>query len=66
METCNFTKCKKKTMLGCPKCKCGRVYCSVHRPAEEHRCEFDFKKEQVVKLSSENPRVVEDKLAARI
>lgn len=66
METCNFLKCKKKTMLGCPKCKCGHTFCSLHRAAEEHRCEFDFKKEQAVRLNAENPRIVEDKLAARI
>ena len=66
MEPCNFLKCKKKTMLGCPKCKCGHVYCSVHRAAEDHCCSFDFKKEHASKLNAENQRVVDDKLAARI
>jgi predicted nucleic acid binding AN1-type Zn finger protein len=66
METCNFLQCKKKTMLGCPKCKCGNAFCSKHRQAEDHMCSFDFKKEYASKLSAENPRVVDDKLDARI
>jgi len=49
-------------MLGCPKCKCGHVFCSVHRSLEDHRCEFDFKKEHAEKLAAENPRVIASKL----
>jgi predicted nucleic acid binding AN1-type Zn finger protein len=59
---CNLDKCKKKTPLGCPKCKCGQVFCSVHRSPEDHRCPFDFKKEYIEKLTADNPRVVASKL----
>ena len=62
MELCKFTKCKKKTMLGCPKCKCGHAFCSMHRAPEDHHCNYDFKKEHAEKLTSQNPRVVAPKI----
>ena len=61
METCKLDTCKKKTPLGCPKCKCGQVFCSTHRSPEDHRCAFDFKKEHINRLTADNPRVVASK-----
>jgi hypothetical protein len=34
-------------------CKCEHIFCSEHRQAEEHNCTFDFKANQLTKLSSE-------------
>jgi predicted nucleic acid binding AN1-type Zn finger protein len=61
-EICKLDTCKKKTPLGCPKCKCGQVFCSAHRSPEDHRCAFDFKQEYMTKLVATNPRVVANKL----
>jgi hypothetical protein len=34
-------------------CRCEHIFCSEHRQAEEHNCSFDFKTNQLTKLSSE-------------
>ena len=64
MEPCNT--CKKKTHIGSPACKCGKVFCGLHRAPEDHHCDFNFKKAHAAKLNQDNQRIVEDKLATRI
>ncbi|KAI3985456.1 hypothetical protein MKX01_033770 [Papaver californicum] len=54
--------CNKKVRLTAIKCKCGPVFCSIHRYPEKHSCEFDYKgagKEAIAKL---NPQVKADKI----
>ncbi|KAI3925741.1 hypothetical protein MKX01_003300 [Papaver californicum] len=54
--------CNKKVGLTAIKCKCGSVFCSIHRYPEKHSCEFDYKsagKEAIAKL---NPQVKADKI----
>jgi hypothetical protein len=34
-------------------CRCEHIFCSNHRQAEEHNCSFDFKTNQMMKLSSD-------------
>jgi hypothetical protein len=40
---CCFDGCKKKLALSDFPCKCGKIHCTSHRPAELHSCSFDFK-----------------------
>ncbi|KAI3970096.1 hypothetical protein MKW92_052860 [Papaver armeniacum] len=54
--------CNKKVGLTGITCKCGSVFCSVHRYPEKHSCDFDYKaagKETIAKL---NPQVKADKI----
>jgi hypothetical protein len=43
MSRCD--QCRKK--LGCMEytCKCGKILCISHLRAEEHNCNYDYKKE---------------------
>jgi len=43
-------------------CRCGLKYCSRHRYAEEHSCQFDYQKEQQAKLRAGNPSLERSKL----
>lgn len=45
-----------------PLCRCGYVYCSSHRHANEHSCTFDYKSMDRQKLAQQNPTVA----AARV
>ena len=45
-DSCSFEGCKRKLKLTAFPCKCGRKFCDKHRVAEDHRCSFNFKKEQ--------------------
>ena len=40
-------------------CKCGGMFCAIHRYTDQHPCEYDFKSEERAKLKKENP-IVED------
>lgn len=40
MEGCN----KKLTLIDANECRCGKVFCVLHRYAEDHNCEFEWKK----------------------
>ncbi|KAI3895318.1 hypothetical protein MKX03_035819 [Papaver bracteatum] len=54
--------CNKKVGLTGIKCKCGSVFCSMHRYPEKHSCILDYKaagKERIAKL---NPQVKADKI----
>ncbi|XP_060676684.1 AN1-type zinc finger protein 6-like [Hemiscyllium ocellatum] len=54
--------CKKKVGLTGFECRCGNLYCSVHRYSDMHNCCFDYKADAAEKLRKENPMVVGEKL----
>jgi len=54
--------CNKKIGLSGVDCRCGYVFCSLHRHAEQHNCDFDFKTSGRDILRKQNIRVVADKL----
>eukprot|EP00747_Dinoflagellata_sp_TGD_P165631 gnl/TRDRNA2_/TRDRNA2_187167_c0_seq1.p1 gnl/TRDRNA2_/TRDRNA2_187167_c0~~gnl/TRDRNA2_/TRDRNA2_187167_c0_seq1.p1 ORF type:complete len:260 (+),score=84.87 gnl/TRDRNA2_/TRDRNA2_187167_c0_seq1:57-782(+) len=49
--------CQKKCGLTGFECKCGYVFCSKHRYAEEHNCDFDHKKAGREILEKQNPNI---------
>ena len=55
--------CRKKVGLLGFECKCSFVFCSKHRYAEDHACEFDFKKMQQEKISKDNQKIVAAKVS---
>ncbi|KAL0480945.1 hypothetical protein AKO1_013604 [Acrasis kona] len=56
--------CKSKIPLALVmKCKCGEVYCAMHRLAEAHQCSFDFKSNDRIKLAENLEKVVGAKVA---
>ncbi|XP_069796463.1 AN1-type zinc finger protein 6-like [Narcine bancroftii] len=54
--------CKKKVGLTGFECRCGNLYCSVHRYSDMHACHFDYKADAAEKIRKENPMVVGEKL----
>ncbi|EES13894.1 zinc finger A20 and AN1 domain-containing stress-associated protein 9 [Sorghum bicolor] len=54
--------CRKKVgLLGFP-CRCGGTFCALHRYAEKHACDFDFKAAGREKIAKNNPLVVAAKI----
>lgn len=51
--------CKKKLGITGFECRCGGLFCSLHRFEDQHSCDFDFKTKEREKLKKDNP-VVED------
>jgi len=53
---------KKVSLAGQFKCKCGYVYCAMHRYPDAHNCTFDWKKQHQDKLAKDNKTVAPSKL----
>jgi len=53
--------CKKRTLLTL-KCKCDKTVCLSCRAPEDHSCSFDYKAEFKVKLTKDNPLIVNEKV----
>jgi len=45
-KRCKKTGCRKKLQLTDYPCKCGYIFCPLHRLPEQHDCSFNFKKER--------------------
>ena len=43
-------------------CRCGGLYCSNHRHADSHDCQFDYKQHGREVLAKANPTIVADKI----
>ncbi|KAL3524195.1 hypothetical protein ACH5RR_017029 [Cinchona calisaya] len=64
INRCN--SCKKKVVLTGFSCRCGGMFCGLHRYPEEHACYFDFKKQARLALPKQNPLCTADKLNYRL
>ncbi|GAA6104412.1 AN1-type zinc finger protein 6 [Tachysurus ichikawai] len=54
--------CRKKLGLTGFDCRCGNVFCSVHRYTDVHNCAFDYKADGAEKIRKENPVIVCEKV----
>jgi len=55
--------CKKKVGLTGFTCRCGGLFCSIHRYSDKHECGFDYKALGAEEISKSNPVVVAPKVA---
>ncbi|XP_049851800.1 uncharacterized protein LOC126327191 [Schistocerca gregaria] len=61
-NTCAAQGCKKRLTLTSVECRCGLVFCSTHRYAEQHNCPFDYKSSKQNLLYKANPLVAPSKI----
>ncbi|XP_041826555.1 AN1-type zinc finger protein 5b [Melanotaenia boesemani] len=54
--------CRKKVGLTGFDCRCGNLFCGIHRYSDKHNCPYDYKSEAAAKIRKENPVVVADKI----
>ena len=47
-------------------CKCGNLFCGVHRYSDKHECSYDYRTEEKKKLETSNPVVCAAKLTDRV
>lgn len=43
-------------------CRCGGLFCSMHRYSDKHECSFDYKAEGQAEIRKNNPVIVRDKV----
>ncbi|KAL0346265.1 UNVERIFIED_CONTAM: Zinc finger A20 and AN1 domain-containing stress-associated protein 8 [Sesamum radiatum] len=56
------TTCRKRVGLTGFNCKCGNLFCSVHRYSDKHECPFDYRTAGRDAIAKANPLVKADKL----
>ncbi|XP_059400202.1 AN1-type zinc finger protein 5b isoform X2 [Carassius carassius] len=54
--------CRKKVGLTGFDCRCGNLFCGLHRYSDKHNCPYDYKAAAAAKIRKENPVVVADKI----
>jgi len=54
--------CKKKVGLTGFTCRCGGLFCSIHRYSDKHGCSFDYKELGAQEIRKSNPVVVATKV----
>ncbi|KAG6411031.1 hypothetical protein SASPL_129105 [Salvia splendens] len=56
------TTCRKRVGLTGFSCRCGDLFCSVHRYSDKHECPFDYRSAAQDAIAKANPLVKADKL----
>ncbi|XP_037240498.1 AN1-type zinc finger protein 5-like isoform X2 [Falco rusticolus] len=54
--------CRKKIGLTGFDCRCGNLFCAIHRYSDMHSCPYDYKAEAAEKIRKENPIVIAEKI----
>ncbi|XP_056274964.1 AN1-type zinc finger protein 5a isoform X2 [Pseudoliparis swirei] len=54
--------CRKRVGLTGFDCRCGNLFCGIHRYSDKHNCPYDYKAEAAAKIRKENPVVVAEKI----
>ncbi|XP_055634101.1 AN1-type zinc finger protein 6 [Toxorhynchites rutilus septentrionalis] len=54
--------CRKKVGLTGFECRCGGLFCAVHRYSDKHDCSFDYRELGAAEIKRNNPVVVGEKI----
>lgn len=54
--------CRKRVGLTGMECRCGEIFCGLHRYSDKHNCPFDYKTDGRKRLAEENPIIVGEKV----
>lgn len=54
--------CRKKVGLTGFECRCGGLFCAVHRYSDEHNCTYDYREHGAQEIRRNNPVVVGEKI----
>ncbi|KAG7476274.1 hypothetical protein MATL_G00081210 [Megalops atlanticus] len=55
-------QCRKKVGLTGFDCRCGNLFCGLHRYSDKHGCPYDYRAEAAAKIRKDNPVVIADKI----
>jgi predicted nucleic acid binding AN1-type Zn finger protein len=55
-------QCNKKVGFTGFECRCGRLFCGVHRYSDMHQCGFDYKALGAQEIRQNNPVVKNEKI----
>lgn len=44
---CKYDGCKRKLKLTDQECKCGKTFCKFHKFPENHKCNYNYKSQEI-------------------
>ncbi len=59
---CAAAPCKKRLKLTDVECRCGHIFCAVHRLPATHDCRFDYKSLGRERIAKENQAILPKKI----
>lgn len=54
--------CRKKVGLTGFDCRCGHLFCALHRYVDKHNCSFDYKSAGREELMKKHPKIIAEKI----
>ncbi|XP_047132229.1 AN1-type zinc finger protein 5 isoform X1 [Hydra vulgaris] len=54
--------CRKKVGLTGFECRCGGLFCGIHRYSDKHNCSYDYKADGREQIAKANPVIVGEKI----
>ncbi|XP_034035501.1 AN1-type zinc finger protein 5 [Thalassophryne amazonica] len=54
--------CRKKVGLTGFDCRCGNLFCAIHRYSDKHNCPYDYRSAAAARIRKENPVVMAEKI----
>lgn len=54
--------CNKRLPIFAIKCKCNKLFCSIHRYPNEHDCKYNYKEEYKKELIKKNKLIISNKV----
>lgn len=54
--------CRKKVGLTGFECRCGGLFCAIHRYSDKHECSFDYREHGAAEIRRNNPVIVGEKI----
>ncbi|GLJ18102.1 hypothetical protein SUGI_0319640 [Cryptomeria japonica] len=54
--------CRKRIGLTGFKCRCGEMFCALHRYSDKHNCSYDYRKAGQEAIAKDNPVVKAEKI----
>tara|TARA_B100001094_G_C17697774_1_gene561208 strand:+ start:127 stop:384 length:258 start_codon:yes stop_codon:yes gene_type:complete len=59
---CQYSDCRKKIKITDYTCKCGNVYCKIHKLPEDHECNYDYREIGLKNKKIEEMKCVSNKV----
>ena len=54
VNRCDFYNCNKKLKITDISCKCGKIFCKIHKFPEDHKCDFNYNSEEIKRKTIES------------
>jgi len=54
--------CKKKVGLTGFDCRCGGLYCAIHRYSDKHDCSYNYREQGAAEIRRNNPQIMGQKI----